>query len=195
MGRGFAQRIEKARTFENFVLEYLQSRGFHTALNGTEHTHPKFVSYISRSNDQTSLSIRFQPDAVACTKDDPHHSFYVEAKAAKTIERTAYEQYMRLCKSGSIVIIIFQRLNNHWNFIENIRLIDGHETVTKFPERRRYPVHEDGWIYPREHPQWNQNRWHRRQMAGTPYREVDPASTLPLAMIKVLVGRRFDAQE
>ena len=96
LDRGYhSTRTVISSAFEKRLFSELESLGFVVAVNGTEHTHPDFVRALHRSADQTSLAIRFQPDAVAHIGNTPR-AMYVEAKAAKNIEKTAYEQYMKL---------------------------------------------------------------------------------------------------
>ena len=190
----FYQRQMHASQFEKRVFAELDCMGFGSAENGTEHTHPAFVTNLHRSTDQTSLSIRFQPDGVACYGDPPR-SFYVEAKYASSIEKTAYEQYLNLYRAGNVVVVIFGKLHMRWNFIENIGLVDGRTTVGAFPPHMQFPVH-DGWIHPRNSTRENDLRAVYRMIgSGTPYREIDKSSLYAWAYFKPLVVIRLGIQE
>lgn len=180
--RGFSKRLRKARMFEKQVFAEIEAMGFQIALNGTEHTHPRFVAQLRNSQDQTSLAIRFQPDGVACTEVDSH-TFYVEAKNAKTIEKLAYEQYIKLSDSGNIVVVVFGQLNWGWTLANYLTLVDGNETVKSFPPDRRFRV-IDGWLYPRLSSHWETIKWYNPQAAGTPYREIDSNSLLPWSQFR-----------
>jgi len=161
---GFSDRAAIAHEFEQSLFKELSNMGFVVAVNGTEHTAPEFVKDLKRSTDQTSLSIRFQPDGVARIGKIPR-SFYVEAKYADNIERLAYEQYMKLYDSGNIVVIVFGKYEWAWCFIEELPLQPAIDTVSVYPEERRFPI-VDGWITPRASG---------RTLAhgsGTPYRQV-----------------------
>jgi len=181
--RGFGERIKTSVAFEKLLFEKLDEQGFAIAVNGTEHTHPGFVSQLLHSTDQTSLAIRFQPDGVACIGKTPR-SFFIEAKAARNIEKTAYEQYMKLQVTGNIVIVVFEKLGWGWNFIEDIKMTDGHETVASFPAEKRFPVSPDGWIYPRSGKRWRDIKQKVLRASGTPYREIDKVSLLPWSVFK-----------
>jgi len=158
----FALRLEKSVTFEKAIFNRLQELGFTVAINGTEHTNPKFTNQLRHSTDQTSLSIRFQPDGVASIGKTPR-SFFVEAKNSTCIEKRAYEQYMKLANNGNIVIVVFNfdLFGWKWCFVEDMLLIDGNDTVKQFPNPFKVI---DGWIYPNYKPRYG---------SGTPYREVD----------------------
>jgi len=174
VNNGFSGRLEKASRFERELFGEIERLGFCVAMNGTEHTYPEFVEKLRQSTDQTSLAIRFQPDAVASINRIPR-SFFVEAKAAHTMERLAWEQYWRLYCNGNVLVLVFEDFNWAWNFIEEINLITGEETVSSFPPEKRFPV-IDGWITPRGSRRWRQLRGKIKRASFTPYREVDGSS-------------------
>ena len=159
----FEERIRKASVFEKQVFDAIEKLGFAVAINGTEHTHPDFIKSLRKSVDQTSLAIRFQPDGVAQIGKIPR-SFYVEAKASKTIEKTAYEQYQKLCNVGNIVVVIFEPFKWMWCFADEMPLEDGNDTVLKYAKSRRFSV-ENGWMYPRKSAHGTGGRG-----SNTPYR-------------------------
>lgn len=188
--RGINHRLGKSIPFEEAVADKLVQLGFHVARNGTEHTFPEFTKLLRRSEDSTSLAIRFQPDGVACIGDIPR-SFYWEAKASNHIEKTAWEQYMNCHEVGNVLIIIFEYSSEwRWNFIEDIQLIPASETVGRFPPCRRFPV-VDGWITPRGSARWNEIKSRNPQASGTPYREVDMTSLLSWAEFKSKTVKRL----
>ena len=182
---GFQGRALLAEKFENSLFKQLAGMGFAIAANGTEHTHPDFVARLKNSNDQTSLAIRFQPDAVACIGRMPR-SFYVEAKAARTIERQAWEQYEKLVANGNILAIVFEKFAWTWNFWQDIHLIPAEETIGRYPIHQRFPV-IDGWVTPRGSKQWKNIRDATPRASGTAFREVDKKSLLPFASFKEIV--------
>lgn len=185
----FAARIATANQFQDELFAALETLGFQVAINGTEHTHPSFVERLRGSTDQTSLAIRFQPDGVACLGTLPR-TLYVEAKNARNIERTAYEQYMKLHAAGNVLTIVFGKLDWQWNFIERLTLVSGVVTVSKFPPAQRFPV-EDDWIVPRRAHHWNTVRGTNPQASGTPYREILPSSLRPWSAFKSEVINRL----
>lgn len=186
----FNGRIVESTPFENRLFQEISKLGFDTAKNGTEHTHPDFVNRLRQSDDQSSLAIRFQPDGVACIGEIPR-SFYVEAKAAKHIEKLAWEQYWKLYEAGNMLAIVFGKLRWGWNFIENIRLVPAVETVAQFPPTKRFPI-VDGWITPRASERWHRIvRSNNPQASGTPYREIDPTSLLRWGSFKHVVLERL----
>jgi len=170
----FKDRAQRSSKFENDLFDAVEKMGFAVARNGTEHTYPEFVNSLHKSTDQTSLAIRFQPDGVAQIGHVPR-SFYIEAKAAVTIERTAWEQYWKLHENGNIVAIVFGKLEWRWNLLENIVLIAATDTVGRFPPGSRFPVVDD-WITPRGSQRWASIQRANSQASGTPYREVDVRS-------------------
>lgn len=183
----FEERSKAAKEFQDKLFADLQAMGFNVALNGTEHTHPAFASELHRSEDQTSMAIRYAPDGVACIGKIPR-SFYVEAKFARTIERNAWIQYGKLVEAGNILVIVFGWENNTvFNFYENIKLIPGEISGLRYPASSRYPV-EDGWIYPRKSKLWDNSK--SPKASGTPYKEVDLTSLIPFSeFYKEIVNR------
>jgi len=159
----FDDRIAKASAFEKQLFSKIEKMGFVVAINGTEHILPGFTDGLRKSTDQTSLAIRFQPDGVARIGIVPR-SFYVEAKASKSIEKTAYEQYNKLRDAGNIVVIVFQPLNWKWCFVDEMPLEDGNITASRYAEDRRFPVDDEGWLCPRKSKHGTQRG------SGTPYR-------------------------
>lgn len=184
---GFSSRIAKARQFESQLFDKLSELGFRIAINGTEHTHPEFVEALKNSNDQTSLAIRFQPDGVARVGAIPR-SFYVEAKDARAIERTAYEQYMKLHKAGNILIVVFKPFKWAWCFIEEMPLIDGRESVEAFPAKMRFPVDSDGWLCPKRTTHGT------GRGSNTPYRYIDSSKLRSWAKMKKDLLMKLSAQ-
>jgi hypothetical protein len=180
----FFDRSFSANIFAQRVFCEIEKMGFTVAMNGTEHTHPNFVSNLRQSTDQTSLAIRFQPDGVACIGNIPK-TIYVEVKNATHIERLAYEQYIKLQQVGNIVIVIFGRkYRQGWNWIENIRFIPSKQVVDPYPISNRFPIVEDDWIAPRKHPNYLQLK--TCNMSGTDYKEVDESSLIPWELFKML---------
>lgn len=185
----FENRAQRSSEFENKLFDAIEKMGFAVARNGTEHTYPEFVSALHKSTDQTSLAIRFQPDGVAQIGKIPR-SFYIEAKAAVTIERTAWEQYWKLHENGNVVVIVFGKLDWQWNLLEDIKLIPAAETVERFPPERRFPV-IDGWITPRGSQRWASIQQASPQASGTPYREVNDGSLQEWALFKSEIIKRL----
>lgn len=171
----FKDRLLVASIYEKQIFSLLKEIGFDVAMNGTEHHYPDFVKRLRQSKDQTSLSIRYQPDGVISIGNVPQ-SCFIDPKAGKTIEKDAYLQYRKLCDIGNRVILIFAGFNNAWNFIENIKLIPANETTDSFKPEHRHPI-VDGWITPRASIYWMSHlRFKNRLASGTPYREVDKTS-------------------
>lgn len=185
----FDYRVRIAETFQSALFSTVGNMGFKWAINGTEHTHPEFVKNLTSSTDQTSLSIRFQPDGI-CSIGNAPRCFYLEAKNGRNIEQTAYEQYMIHHKNGNVVVVVFGGLNNHWAFIEDITLIDGEETVSRY--RNPLPT-MDGWIAPRLLPLPKYLKWKQKNQiaSGTPYKEVDKQSLTDFKLFKQLVIDRL----
>jgi len=186
----FSERIVQSSGFEKKLFDAMEKMGFAVARNGTEHTYPEFVSALYKSTDQTSLAIRFQPDGVAQIGQVPR-SFYVEAKMATTIEKTAWEQYWKLRGNGNVLVVVFGKLGWRWNLLENIRLVPATETTKRFSPGKRFPV-VDGWITPRGSQRWTDIQRNRPQASGTPYREVDSESLQEWEFFKSQITKRLD---
>jgi len=185
---GFYTRQTHGSKVEATLFKELDKLGFDLARNGTEHTHPQFVEKLHRSTDQTSLSIRFQPDGVVSLGQIPK-SFYVEVKASTAIEKLAYEQYAKLVNNGNILVLFFyiKRLVTEkwkWQFLQNIRFKDSQQHVNQFNDP--YPV-IDEWICPREHCNWNKLRKERNVQSGTPYKEIDLSSLFDFGLFYQII--------
>ena len=185
MTRGITQRIAAGEQFLEEVIQDLTEWGFSVAVNGTEHTHIGFIEKLRRSTDPTSLFIRFEPDCVVCASSAPMIppiSWYLEVKASikLTIEKTAYEQYMKRVMLDQVVAIVFKgNQQKLWNLIQELKFIPSTEIINRFSLEKRFPV-IDGWICPRESTAWrNTIRWNNLQASGTPYKHIDPKSLLP----------------
>lgn len=163
----FASRLEQGKSFEKEVFAAIEQMGLFVAMNGTEHTHPIFVSRLRQSNDETSMYVRFQPDGVVGFGKIPHTAF-VEAKSSRFIEKDAYKEYMKLSAAGLIVLVVFNYSGVwFWNKIENI--------VMSLENHRDWPVIGQ-WICPREDPLFHRKKQQGFRGSGTPYRPVEKES-------------------
>jgi hypothetical protein len=177
----FSKRKVYGEQFSEDVFKNIQEMGFTTALNGTEHTHSSFIKNLRMSEDQTSMTIRYQPDGVIAI-GEPAKSAYVEAKASSFIERNAYKQYMRLVESGCIVAIVFRFKDEWlWNFADNMVFKDSSINNS----RHKFPV-IDGWVCPRQHPNWRQIKSEWRG-SGTPYRIMDENNAMGWNLFKPMM--------
>jgi hypothetical protein len=197
----FVFRLDRAKSYEFALVELLNQSGFVTALNGTEHTHPDFANQLRSSEDPTSLFIRFQPDGVACIGNTPR-TFYFEVKSSRTIEKMAYDQYMKLASLGNIVVIFFGFKNDNlvefrWNFIEDIRMrnsysvLDGYKKVNG-ENQENIPI-IDNWLTPRMLPKESYEQWKQKnKSSGTPYAVVNFSSLLVLSDFKEMIINRLN---
>ena len=155
-----------AAEFENEVELFCVKRCISVAKNGSEHTHPSFVSMLRNRDDAGSKMVRFQPDGVVLAKDGVYHW---EAKHATNIERDAFETYMKYVSIGCKVIVFFKHPKTKKVFCsmaENIVFVPSEEVVSRYSEQTRHPI-IDGWMYPRR------GNGGRGYGSGTPYREVN----------------------
>lgn len=178
----FQKRLTVSEPFEDEVEAYLVRTGIHAVTrNGSEKTHAEFANLLRLRNDVGSKLLRFQSDGLGL---DDIGVFDWEAKTTmdsrvSTIERDAYEIYKLRHEQGTRFKLFIRpywprRRCVYWNYIEEVRLISGEETVARFPEDRRFPV-IDGWICPRAAHRYAGNG------SGTPYREIDLKSMIQLA--------------
>lgn len=191
----FDKRLERAKSYETALISMLNSSGFVTALNGTEHTHPDFVNQLRNSEDPTSLCIRFQPDGVAYIGNTPR-SFYFEAKSSNSIEKNAYDQYMNLSRNGSIVVLFFGSGNKEvtfkWVFVENLKFANSEYLLKRFKamhgsKQKDIPI-IDNWFHPRKMSICDYEEWKRSYSAsGTAYANVEQSCLLELEVFKPLM--------
>jgi len=176
----FIDRLAKAEAFEAKLKPKLEEMGLVVAPNASERTHGAFMDELRGSRDPSALALRFLPDFVAHTQENPPLLvLYIDAKAAKNIERDAYEQYLRLTTIGYKIVLIFEPYKWAWNLVQEIGLRRGEVTVSQYRPERRLPV-KDGWITPRGDRLWDSLlRASNPQASGTPYREVLRSSLHP----------------
>lgn len=160
MDGAFFERLAAGKTWEQDVYRYLvdNPRVVSVAFNGTEHTHPDFVSLLRQNSAKSAALLRYQPDGVFLRDDG--EVFHFEAKHSSSIERTAWEVYHAIAAVGASVIVFVKHPRNGYTYmqtIEKMRLFPGSQTVARFPKDKRFPVHDE-WIH---------------RPGRTPYREID----------------------
>jgi len=201
----FSWRLRVSDESTNQAFVKLRELGFTVAKNGTEHTHPDFIRLLHKSEDQSSLAIRFQPEGVACIGMPPS-TFYVEVKSTTdpkkkqfSVEKLAWKQYHLLHRNRNVLVLIFAKYIERWkfewkwNFLEDIRLLTPETTLAKFPPEKRFPI-VNGWIAPRGSKR--EKELHKQYCytgSGTSYREVDPSSLLDFQILKLSIVRRLEA--
>jgi len=178
--RGFSDRLRRGEIFSQRVFNDLEGMGFVVDRNGQEYQHKRLLDNLRSSIDPGSLSIRFQPDAII-NAGPGTATWYIEVKDSDKIERLAYENYMRLCQLGCVVVCVLAREDSmtkqrtiRWQFVPEIVFIDSQLYVNLFPHP--FPV-VDGWITPRASCFWHKIKWDNEQGSGTPYRVVDMTKT------------------
>lgn len=187
----FHTRKAEGEIFSERVFRALRDWGFSVALNGTEHTHPDFVKLLHRSNDETSLRVRYQPDGVIAIGETPR-SAYVEAKRSIFIEKDAYIQYLRLAEQGCIVAVVFEDKKNgeiKWNFVEQLRF----DLSEKYRSKYQWPI-VDGWICPRASIHHAEAKRNGYGGSTTPYRALDWASLYEWRTFRQMMVWRMSLQ-
>ncbi len=176
-GSTFAERARGGAQLQAAIVNDLEAWGFVVAVNGTEHTHPAFVSGLWRSTDPTSMSIRYQPDCVLRHGNPIPRSFYVEIKNSQCIERAAYENYMRLADAGDDVFVVcMNRVPSVcYGLVQDLTF----EPVDWTQKDQDWPF-VDGWITPRANPElFAEKKRQGFSGSGTPFRRID-GRELPL---------------
>lgn len=198
----FARRIEKAVSYESALIDYFNESGFVTAFNGTEHTHPEFVNDLRVSEDTTSMFIRFQPDGVAHIGKVPR-SFYFEVKASQTIEKNAYDQYMKLASIGNVVVLFFGiqkdgHITFRWAFVEDIKFQNSERVLECYKQKNSrqqdIPI-KNNWFCPRLLPEDQYNSWKwQHKSSGTPYASVDFYYLKEIKFFKDMILQRLTSE-
>lgn len=160
MDGAFNDRLASGKEWEEEVYHFLTEnpRVISVAFNGTEHTHPEFVDMLRRNNEKSAALLRYQPDGVFLT--DSGDVYHFEAKHATAIEKMAWMVYRGLASIGAHVMVFVKHPitgDTYYSDVAKMLLIPGEITVARYPEGRRFPVH-DGWIH---------------RPGRTPYREID----------------------
>lgn len=166
----FEKRLAPGQAAEAEAWSRLEKSGWCVAKNGTEHTHPDFVAKLRGNNSPAALFVRFAPDGVIHRNNQVVHC---DVKVGKSIEKSAWETYMKYHEAGCFVVLFVKHENDwFWQWVEKVQLVDGSKSIEKFPENKRFPVDKDGWICPRK----TSRNVCNEKMSGTPYRYIDMAS-------------------
>ena len=168
----FDIRVEPGVEFERELFKELNAHKDVTAiaLNGTEHTHPDFVEIIRHNESDAAKFVRYAPDGVMECKSK--RVIHFDAKAAKSIEKDAYNVYMKYHRTGCTVIIFVKHPATgmrYWQYVQNIQLLDSTIVVSQYPEHRRFPIDDDGWIAPRLKRGFKSTK----KYSGTPFKYFD----------------------
>ena len=138
----FTNRLLKAKEAENAFANYCVAHTIPFAYSGCENipSRNNFDLEISRIKTQTGRFVRHWPDFIVIRNGDAK---FVEAKNAKTIEKEAYEDYIKLTKVFNInVLIVFLK--------ENSLYICPIEALIILPLRKhKYRIIDGKWVSPR----------------------------------------------
>ncbi len=153
------------------------------ALNGTEHTHPAFMQAIRNNFGDAALFLRFAPDGVILIENNGKKNLYHwEAKNAKNIERDAYQTYLKYQTAGCrIFIFVLDGGLIYFQILNKLKFIDSQAILDRYPNGKRFPVDEDGWICPP--PRNGEKR--------TPYKEIDFSSMKPFVCLESFFASIF----
>jgi hypothetical protein len=188
--RKASSRFAMAKALSDTIMKYLKTQNVVVVQSGIEHVQPELARIIHFSQDATSRWIRYQPDASMCSRRGSKQSAFLEFKAAESIEKAAYDTYMKLHRLDCKVLLFMcpNFIDNDlkrvkWNTIQNVKLESGEDTYEirykdAPPEWRRWPIYES-WICPRRHPDYDKLKAAGEVPgSGTPYRFVDFNSLL-----------------
>ncbi len=171
---GFEFRLSAGVAFEQEVERYLNWHPdiLAVARNGTEHTHPEFVTRLRSCSEPTAQFIRFAPDGVALSRSVS--VFHWEAKCSHCMEKEAYETYMRHELAGCEILLFLRTGQGIFaSWVSQLPFIPSQDVVERYSERRRFPI-DEGWICPRN----ASNQSDLLMGSGTPYREIDLSKCL-----------------
>lgn len=178
MTTAFDIRCIESVDFDIEIFEILRHdpRVIAVCANGTEHTHSDFVSLLHCNFSDAAKFVRFAPDGVFLTTC--REVIHYDSKASKYIEKDAYETYLKYKQCGCRVLLFVKHENRIFvQDVERIRLLHGSVTVEPYSIERRWPVGEDGWIYPKLKKNFRAST-NPGLASGTPYREIDLSSML-----------------
>ena len=127
---------------------------------GVEHRYPDMARFLSTMNTPESDRLRFSPDLTACVRysDKVKHLVFIEVKAGGSVEKRAWKHYLEHYHNTEFIIVVgevkltglagkepYARILG-WDFVEEIALVDGHDTVSKHD--KPWEIDEDGWVKP-----------------------------------------------
>lgn len=168
----FDTRLDMGVQFEEEVQWYLSHRDkiIKSFRIGLEHTLMELMCAIKNRTDAVSMFLRFTPDGVAIPVDDD--AFFWEAKAGVTIERNAYENYMKLSEIGCDVLLFIHTGDHVMTCrVSSMTFISSDIVVGRYASDKRFPI-VDGWIT----PELADNTDDLRVGSKKAYREIDLSS-------------------
>ena len=185
----FKDRKTKGDAYSLSILERLNAvPGVFAVINGLEHTHTNFHSYLKnyKTEDFTTIFSRYQPDGIA-TNISLEKTIIFEVKSSTSVEKNAFIVYNKWFEIGCRLFLIIRRkivveslFSEYCIPIEKIKLISGKKSVEGYTNS--YPVDKDDWIAPRlwndtNSEFYNLQKWEEylknRKGSGTPFRYFD----------------------
>ncbi len=164
----FENRLERGLQAERRVFGQLEAEGHDVVRNGTEHTHPNFVSRLRDNDTEAAKFIRYAPDGAYRTNEG--QVIHFDVKAANAIEKDAWNVYRAHEAAGCRVKLYIEFGGKSYSqWLSDVRFLDSHSYVERFQEVRRFPIDEQGWICPRQKPGFRPDG----KMSGTPYKYLD----------------------
>jgi hypothetical protein len=143
----FENRRSKAMKAENAFADYCIIHNIPFAYSGCENIPSKnnFSSEISKIKTLTGRFVRHWPDFIIITRTyyGYNDTQFVEVKNAYTIEKEAYDDYMKLAQTFDINVLIV--------FLQDdvLYLCAISELVIKPVEKHKYKILDGKWVSPR----------------------------------------------
>ena len=179
MGNGFTDvRLPYAEEWQNECIERMKSDGWEVVPMGAENVAPSVQQALSMmaNPDATARFVRYMPDGFAVKIEDETAVFF-DAKRGRSIEKDAYIAYLAFAGDDRNVHIMIKSDNGDIYYVpvRGLKFLCSHEYVSKFPENKRMPIDEDGWIAPRLWLEDKYQGWKQRykMASGTPFKYFD----------------------
>ena len=175
-------RLAPHEEWARLVFEHITQRGWSVVPMGAQVLAPQVAAMLSAMEqpDPTAAFVRYMPDGFAVHLGK-QTTFFFDAKVGKTIEKAAYIVYQAFAgEDRAVFVCLKHRECVYWVPIRDLAFLDSQVYVGRFPEQRRMPVDDEGWIAPRLWPRWKYLEWKQQhpEASGTPFRYFDfPAMT------------------
>jgi len=153
----FVERVIPHDALKEEIARDLRRWGYEVLDNGRENTHPTMdISYM---NDPGAKEIRFKPDLTLIANG---RVVFVDPKNSVYIEKDPYLYYRDMASRGIPVYVCCAKGNERrFSHISDLELAP--------PYHKIWPIDCDGWISPREHPNYTEYKY-SYPLTGKPYK-------------------------
>ena len=179
MGNAFTDvRLPYAKEWEVQNRQEIQAQGWQVVPMGAENVAPDVQKALSfmENPDSTARFVKYMPDGFAVNIEG-ETAYFFDSKRGKSIEKDAYIAYIAFAGEDRKMFVMIKTDNGKIYDVpvSELKFLCSHKYVSKFPEHRRMPIDDDGWIAPRLWPDDKYLVWKAKckNASGTPFKYFD----------------------